>query len=303
MTGGTGLVGTALLKELGRRDHQVTLLTRGVNPATQLPAKVTVVQGDPTRPGEWQEVLAGHDAVVSLAGASIFQRWSEDARKVILDSRLLATRNTVDAIARSRRQMTLLSVSGVGYYGSRGDRILAETDVPGIGFLAGVAGEWEAEAEKAEAHGARVLICRLGHVLGKGGGALPKLVALCRRRLGSEWGTGQQWVSWIHEQDLARAFPFLIERGEPAGPFNVCSPKPVRNSELMETINKLVGARSLIPPIPGMLLRALLGEFASVFMGGQRAVPTRLESAGFEFGMPELEPALRDLLGVPDNTS
>ncbi len=296
ITGGTGLVGTTLVRALVDRDHEITILTRGRGHIPESPGSTSVIRGNPVEQGEWQNAVARHDAVINLAGASIFRRWSAGARKSILESRVLTTRNVVEAIARSQRQTALLSVSGIGYYGSRGDHILSESSTPGAGFLADVARAWETEALKAEAHDTRVVLCRLGHVLGRGGGALPRLARLSRWHLGSKWGTGRQWLSWVHEGDLAKAFLFLIERHDSSGPFNITSPQPVRNSEMMEAINLLLGKRPFVPPIPAPALRALLGEFASAFVGGQRAIPARLENAGFTFDMPTLDVALRDLL-------
>jgi hypothetical protein len=297
MTGGTGLVGTTLVKALIERDHEVTILTRGHDQRPVFPGRVSIMRGNSVEQGEWQNAVARHDVVINLAGASIFRRWSARARESILQSRVLTTRNLVEGILRGQQQMVLLSVSGIGSYGTRGDQILSESSAPGAGFLAGVAQSWETEAGKAKAHGTRVVVCRLGHVLGRGGGVLPRLARLSRWHAGSEWGTGRQWLSWVHERDMARAFLFLIEGHELSGPFNITSPHPVRNAEMMEAINLLLGKRPYLPPIPTLVLRTLLGEFASVFVDGQRVVPARLESAGFTFDMPSLDVALRDLLG------
>jgi uncharacterized protein (TIGR01777 family) len=196
----------------------------------------------------------------------------------------------------------LLSVSGVGYYGFHGDEILHENNPAGSDFLATIASQWEQQVEQVKEVGIRPVILRLGHVLGNQGGVLPKLLTLAKLHLASNWGTGKQWISWIHEDDLARAILFLIENPAIVGPVNVTAPNPVRNRAMMQLLAEIARKRVLVPPIPEIILRLLIGEFASVFVNGQRVIPQKLIDRGFEFESPTLQGALEVLLCHPDLT-
>ena len=233
MTGGTGFVGSTLSGNLAREGHGVTLLTRKIGKNRPLPQGVSMVEGDPTEPGGWQETVGNHDAVVNLAGASIFRRWTDSEKRLIRDSRIETTRNLVNAIAAGNgKNRTLLSASAVGYYGFHEDETVNEEAPPGKDFLAGVARDWEAEALKAQTPGTRVVLCRFGIVMGSGGGALQEMLPIFKKGLGSPLGSGNQWFSWIHQMDLVRIFMFLLERAELSGPFNCTTPEPVRNKDL-----------------------------------------------------------------------
>jgi len=221
MTGGTGFVGSALTMKLTQAGHEVTLLTRTVRTDRPLPKGVSYLEGNPTEKGPWQEEVALHDAAINLAGTSIFTRWSDSAKKAIKESRILTTENLVEALTpRKGKETTLLSTSAVGYYGFCGDEELDEKSPRGEGFLASLSDAWEQAALKAQDSGARVVLLRFGVVLGRNGGALMKMVTLFKWYLGSPLGSGQQWFSWIHEQDLAAIHLFLLDRKELAGPVN-----------------------------------------------------------------------------------
>lgn len=298
ITGGMGFVGTVLTSELTANGHQVTVLDRSVDSGRPVPEGVSRVGGDSTKPGPWQKTLGEHDVVINLAGASIFQRWTPAVKKAIRESRMLTTRNVVQALEARRDQEThLFSTSAVGYYGFHGDEILTEDDPAGSDFLGQLAQEWENEAMKARESGARVVTTRFGLVLGRHGGVLGQLVPLFRRFVGSQLGNGRQWFSWVHEADLARMFLFLLERQDLAGPINCTSPGPVRNSELTKALAQAVGRPVILPFAPGFMLRLVLGEFSEVILQGQRVVPRRLSDAGFSFKFPALEGALRDAVG------
>nr|HPL18675.1 TIGR01777 family oxidoreductase [Spirochaetota bacterium] len=213
ITGGLGFVGTGLTALLLRKGHRVTVIERNPRSKPAPPEGVSVVEADATRPGPWQDVLAGHDAVVNLAGVSIFSRWSRQKKDEIYNSRVLITRNVADAIRTKKKgTITLISASAVGYYGFRGDEKLTENDAPGDDFLARVCRDWEAEALRAAQHGARVVISRFGVILGRKGGAMDILARIFKLRLGNRLGRGRQWFSWIHEDDLAAALIFLLEK-------------------------------------------------------------------------------------------
>jgi uncharacterized protein (TIGR01777 family) len=298
ITGGTGFVGTHLCRELLRQGHEVQVISRSPGRPEHLPEGTDVITGDPTRPGAWQDQVAQCDAVINLAGASIFTYWSGRAKQNMYDSRILTTRRLVEALeARSGRRTVLINASAVGYYGPRDDDLLVEEEgLPGSDFLARLAQDWEAEARRASDYGVRVVLCRFGIVLGKEGGALAKMLPAFRKWLGSPLGSGKQWFPWIHEQDLANIMLFALQRDDLDGPINCVAPYSVRNRELTETLAKTLKRSVLLPPVPSLLLRTVLGEFGSVLLTGQRVFPRRLLSKGFQFGFPTLQEALADLI-------
>ncbi|MDZ7698093.1 MAG: TIGR01777 family oxidoreductase [Deltaproteobacteria bacterium] len=295
MTGGKGFVGSMLTETFCRKGHDVTVLTRTVRPDTQTKEGVTLIEGDPTRPGPWQEKVAGHDVIVNLAGEPVFKRWSKAAKERIRSSRIETTRNLVDALPDASEEVSLLSTSAVGYYGFRGDDRLDETNSPGDDFLASVCTAWEAAAKEAEKKGARVVICRFGIVLGQGGGALEKMVPIFKKGMGSPLGNGKQWVSWIHEQDLAGIFVFLLENPGISGPVNCTAPNPVTNKEMTRILGDVLNRPTAMPAVPAFVVRALMGESSSLYLNGQKVLPKNLLEAGFSFRFTELESALRDL--------
>lgn len=296
--GGTGFIGKTLSRTLLAAGLSISILSRNPTPGPFLQDNISVFQADVLKPGEWQDRISGHEVVINLTGASIFRRWNKRGKKEILDSRILTTRNIVEAIRKQRGQVKhFISVSGVGYYGFHQEDLLMENNPAGQDFIAQVAAKWEAAAQPAGDSGARLVICRLGHVLGMYGGALPKLATLVRFHLGSHWGSGEQWISWVHELDLARAILFLINTPAVSGPVNITSPNPVRNREILKILTKTTGRGNWAPPVPGLALQIMLGQFSSVFVNGQRVLPRVLEDNGFVFKFPDLEQALRDLLG------
>lgn len=298
ITGGTGFVGRALTARLLEGGHELTLLTRSLHHARPLPPGASYLEGDPTKQGAWQESIAQHDAVINLAGASIFRRWTDTAKQVMRESRILTTNHIVEALkARRPMQIHLLSASAIGYYGFHEDEALDENSPPGNDFLADLARDWESAALKARESGVRVVPTRFGVVLGEGGGALEKLIPLFKRWLGSPLGSGKQWFSWIHRQDLASALAFLLEHQEIDGPVNCTAPQPVRNEEMTKILGEVLGKPTFMPAVPGFVLHAVLGEFGSMLLKGQKVLPKNLMDSGFPFRFPELRGALEDLLG------
>lgn len=297
MTGGTGFVGTTLARELTAKGHSVTVLMRKVESGVRLPPGASSLEGDPTIRGAWQERVPEHEAFINLAGASIFTRWTDEAKRVIRESRILTTRHLVEAMApRKGKETHLFSTSGAGYYGYHEDEELSEESPPGTDFLAMLSREWEAEAVKATEHGVRVVLCRFGIVMGRSGGMLGEIVPIFRMFLGANLGSGNQWLSWIHEQDLARIFLFLLENRGLEGPLNCTAPEPVRNREFTETLGEVLGVPTFLPPVPGFMLRLMKGEFGGVILKGQRVLPRRLLAAGFQFRYPTLKEALTEIL-------
>lgn len=296
ITGGTGFVGSYLISRLADLGHEVTTVTRGTAGRTPR-SGVSFIQGSTTAPGAWQQGVTGHDTVINLAGASIFTRWTKDARRSIIESRVLTTRNLVDAMAACDPKPLLLSTSAVGYYGSReDDAIIDETSPPGDEFLTRVSVEWEAEARRAEAFGSRVALCRFGIILGRGGGALAKMAPAFKYMVGSVLGSGRQWFPWIHLEDVFQIVLFLMERRHISGPVNFTAPNPVTNEELSRELARAFGKPLFMPAVPAFALRIMLGEFGDVLLKGQRAIPRRLLDEGYRFRFPELRGALADLL-------
>ncbi len=293
ITGGTGFLGKTLTSRLTSQGYNVTVLTRKIRKDEQLPQKTVYLEGDPTLPGKWQDAGHNHDVFINLAGASIFSRWTKKRKKAIMNSRILTTRNLVDALSARKNQETLLiSASAVGYYGFHGDELLDENASPGDDFLAKVASEWEKAARSAEQLGVRVVTTRFGIILGEEGGALDILSKVVKFGLGAPLGSGKQWFSWIHRSDLIECIFYLLTHPEISGPINCTAPHSVTNRELMKSLRKALKRPVIVPPIPGFLVRQVLGEFGNTLLKGQRVYPAKLITSGFAFKYPTLESAL-----------
>jgi uncharacterized protein (TIGR01777 family) len=291
ITGGTGFVGKTLAPALIRSGHEVCILTRSGKGDS---SGVSWVEGDPAQKGKWQEAVREHEVIINLAGASIFTRWTEEAKKKMRDSRIFTTRNLVEAMEGGKVK-TFFSTSAIGYYGFHGDENLTEESPPGADFLALLARDWEEEAKEAEKKGCRLVITRFGIVLGEKGGALGQMIPLFQRYLGGPLGNGRQWFSWIHIDDLTRAFLFLLEQPEISGPVNFTAPNPVRNKDLAQWLGRIMGRPAFLPA-PGFMLKLVLGEFGSILLKGQRVLPRKLLQAGFPFSYPEIDRALQQVI-------
>ncbi len=298
VTGGTGFVGKFVTRRLSEAGHEILVLSRSASKAKQILPWAEVIEGNPQNAGDWQRRVPECDGAINLAGTSIFTLWTESARKSILDSRILTTRNLVDALSAPGKQRVLVNGSAVGYYGSRlDDEVLGEEAPAGSEFMSEVCLRWEEEARRATDAGVRVALCRFGIVLGKNGGALSMMVPAFRFLLGGALGSGRQWMSWIHIEDLFEIFSFLL--GEPAlsGPINCTAPNPVRNAEFAKVLSQTLNRPILLPGMPSFLLNMALGEFANVVVKGQRVIPKTLLESGFSFRFPTLRQALEDLIG------
>ena len=296
ITGGTGFVGTNLTRILRGKGHEVTVLARNPQKGPVLPDGVNAVAADCTKPGPWQTLVPVHDVLINLAGVSPFKRWDDVYKKLLYDTRILTTRNLVDALPpEAESKITLVSTSGIGFYGFTGDQELDETAPPGDDFFAHLAADWEAEAFKAKDKGVRVIATRFGVVLGKNGGALQQMVLPFKFFVGGPVGNGQQWAPWIHIEDLCRAHLFLIENQDLEGPFNYVAPDLVRNAGLAKAIGKTI-SRPWFIPAPAFMIKLVLGEFGNIILEGQKAIPKKLLDSGFSFKFPELESALKDIL-------
>jgi uncharacterized protein (TIGR01777 family) len=234
-----------------------------------------------------------------LAGEAFFPtRWTDERRRVIRKSRLDSSRAVVEAVAHAEEKpRVVIQSSGVGYYGFHGDEVLSEEAGPGDDWAARfTAEEWEPSTMPVEEMGVRRIVARTGVVLSTRGGALPRLLLPFRLFAGGPMGSGDQWYSWIHLQDQARALRFLIDTEEASGAYNLTAPNPATNGELAKLIGRIMGRPAFVP-VPGFALRLAFGEVADVVLKGQRAVPGRLLDLGFEFQFAGAEAALKDLLG------
>lgn len=297
ITGGTGFVGRYLAAELIAQGDSVTVLTRSLRREGRVPG-VSYVGGDPAVEGAWQAEMAKHDAVINLAGASIFGRWSDDAKREIRRSRIRTTENIVKGfpVETSGKSVSLLNCSAVGVYGSRGSEVVTEETPGGQGFLAEVVKDWETAATVAVSKGVRVVLCRLGVVLGEKGGALSKMLPPFKWGLGSPLGTGNQWFSWIHIDDLAQVFLFLLRNMEITGPVNCTAPEPVTNRQLSAALGRVLGRPVFLPAVPAFVLKILLGEFSSVLLEGQQVLPAKLMAGNFSFQYSKIDEALANLV-------
>jgi uncharacterized protein (TIGR01777 family) len=283
VTGGTGFVGAALCHALGGAGHTVTVVTRDH----------TLVDGAAIGWDDVGQAMAEHDAVVNLAGEPIAgRRWSEQQKRLIRESREIATRTLVDAMARSpQRPAVLLSASAIGYYGSRGDELIDETAEPGTGFLAEVCQAWEREAARAEDLGVRVVRLRLGIVLAGDGGALARMLPPFRAFVGGPLGNGSQWMSWIHRDDVTGLVVSALANPAYRGAVNATAPEPVTNLEFSRRLGAVLVRPSRLR-VPAFVLRLALGEMADMLLTGQRVRPAVAEQLGYDWRYPRLGQAL-----------
>lgn len=292
IAGSHGLIGTALVEALHARGERVQRLVR------RRPVAAGDVFWDPARGEIDRQALSGFDAVVNLAGESIFGVWTKTKKQRIRDSRVLGTRLLATELARLPNPPgVFVCASAVGYYGDGGDDVLAETSSPGDGFLARVVRDWEAAAAAAGEAGIRVVSLRTGIVQTRRGGALKMSLPAFRMGLGTAIGSGEQWYSWITLDDIINAYLFAIDTSSLEGPVNAVAPDPVTNLDYTRTLGRVLHRPTVlrVPRIVGPLLGDLGRElFASV-----RAVPDELTKAGFDFAHSQLEPALRAALGEP----
>jgi uncharacterized protein len=283
VTGATGTIGSAVVSALRERGDEVTELSRRTN----WPA--------PSAQAAPAEALSGRDAVVNLIGEQIAQRWSDKAKVEIRNSRILGTRNLVAGLRglpEAERPKVLVSQSGVGFYGARGDEPVFEDAAAGGDYLSHVVVDWEAEAHAAEELGVRVVLTRTGVVLSPSG-ALQKMLPFFKAGMGGPVAGGRQYMPWIHLDDVVGAILFALDTPALSGPVNVTAPDPPTNKEFSRALGRVLH-RPALAPVPALALKALYGEMAFIVTTGQRAVPARLLESGYVFLRPELEAALRD---------
>ncbi|MBV9606757.1 MAG: TIGR01777 family oxidoreductase [Solirubrobacterales bacterium] len=300
ITGATGLIGRALVKALLSRGDEVVALSRDADRARQaLGGQIEAhAWPDPAAAPPPEAALAGADAVVHLLGEPVAQRWTAQAKERIRRSRTDGTRSLVEgllALAPDRRPAALVSQSAVGFYGPHGDEPVTEDAPPGHDFLAGVVVSWEEEAMRGATE-MRVAVTRTGVVLSPDGGALAKMLPFFRLGIGGPVAGGRQYVPWIHLDDVVGAMLLCLDNTAATGPVNLAAPSPVTNAELSRTLGRVL-KRPAVLPVPAMALKLLYGEMAQIVLTGQRTLPDRLDKLGYAFRHPDLEAALRDVLG------
>lgn len=305
IAGGTGFLGNALAWAWAEESHDVRVLTRA------LPAGVAQHESGTGKPGitriGWTpdglagslaKELDGAAALVNLAGESIGKgRWSAARKEALRDSRLLATKSLVSALAAAAAPpATFVSASGIGYYGNRGDEPLTEEAAPGDDFLARLCVEWEAEARRAATTMRRVVLLRTGLVLERSGGVLPEMMRPFRFFAGGPLGSGRQFMPWIHRLDWIEMVRWIVATPAIEGPVNVCAPHPVRNAEFARALGRALGRPALLPA-PAFAMKLVMGEMADAALGGQRALPGKPLAHGYHFRYPEIDIALRGIFG------
>jgi len=296
--GGTGFVGRNLTKELLENGYQVYIATR--NPqktANRSGNEIQVLEWDNLSPISSIKKLEQIDVVINLAGESIGnRRWTNSVKEEIIASRIRTTDAIVTAINNGTIQpRVLINASAVGYYGPREDEEITEFEEVGQDFLAQVCRDWENEAYKVQSNFTRVVTIRIGVVLGKEG-ALNRMAMPFKFYIGGPLGKGNQWLSWIHIQDLSSMVRFIIEHQELTGPINAVTPNPVRMRDFSKILGKVLNRPSWLP-VPEILLKIALGQMAEMLLHGQRAVPMKILNANFEYRFSNLKAALENALG------
>lgn len=293
ISGGSGMIGRRITQLLELKGYVVAWLSRSSQQQKSFIWDVRKRTIDPA-------AINWADAIIHLAGASVAgERWTEDRKEIIFNSRVDSTRLLVEAIENAvSKPDAFISASAVGYYGlDTGVQLMEEGNTSGDGFLAQVVVAWENEVKKIEALHPRTVMLRIGIVLAEGGGALPQLL---KPPVAAPLGSGDQWMSWISIEDLARMFVFALEKTTLQGVYNAVGPNPATNQELTQTAAKIVGKPYIGIGVPGFLLKVLLGEMSNMVLGGNRVSSQKIQKAGFEFECPQLEPALKHIFQPPN---
>jgi uncharacterized protein len=301
ITGATGFVGSRLVQQLHEKGHNIVVLTRNtafaqkVFPSEAFP-NIEIIAYTPNASGSWQSVIASCDGVVNLAGEPIGEgRWTPERKQEIFNSRKLGTQKIVEAIVNANPKPTvLINASAIGYYGTSETATFDETSLSGNDFLAQVCQAWEAEARKVKDAGVRLVILRFGIILGNGG-ALGKMIPPFKLFAGGPIGSGRQWFSWIHLDDLVNLIVQALTKPEIEGVYNATAPNPVIMADLSQTLGQVMNRPSWLP-VPGFAIEALLGDGAIVVLEGQQVIPKRTVETGFEYKYPNLQSALTQIL-------
>ncbi|MCE2663232.1 MAG: TIGR01777 family protein [Microcystis aeruginosa K13-05] len=308
ITGATGFVGSRLVVKLYDRGDDILILTRNPDKARRIYPKsiypkIEIIPYIATESGDWQKEICGCDAVINLAGEPISERWTGEAKRAIVASREIGTEKIVEAISRSERVATaladqkpkvLINSSAIGYYGTSETASFDENSPPGDDFLADVCKKWETAAQKVKDYGTRLVILRTGIVLGNGG-ALGKMIPPFKLFAGGPIGSGRQWFSWIHRDDLINLIIYCLDRQGISGTFNATAPNPVRMKEFCQILGEVMNRPSWLP-VPDFALEILLGEGAKIVLEGQEVLPKATQAIGFDYRYPNLEAALQEIV-------
>jgi uncharacterized protein (TIGR01777 family) len=301
VTGGTGLIGSRLIERLLARQDSVVLLTRSADSLqTHFGDRCQVVEGDPAKRGDWMDAVPDCDAVVNLAGESLFRkRWKPKSLLRISESRIKTTEHIVHALIRKPERpaggyKVLVSASAIGYYGALGDEEVDEDHPPAHDRLAQLCVDWEKTALSAEPLGVRVVTPRIGVVLDREGGALRQMLTPFKLFIGGPIGSGKQWMSWIHHADMTGLILFALDNAQAGGPMNATAPNPVTNKQFARALGRALHRPSFLPT-PKFALRIALGKVAKVITTGQRIIPKKALSLGYQFQFSNLDAALADL--------
>jgi len=298
ITGATGFIGKALCRAL-HKDYELVALTRNPDKAAEsLSGMAETVRWNPKNPDSVLQTLDGASAVINLAGENIGSGlWTKSKKAAILQSRLNAADAIVKAAEKVQKKPALtIHASAIGFYGNNEDRILSEDSSPGSGFLAEVCQQTERTIRQVETPGTRLAIVRLGVVLGPAGGLISRLLPTFRFYLGSRIAAANQWLPWIHIDDVVGAIRFIVENTDIKGIFNLTSPNPVPAADFYTALGKAMN-RPVIFSVPVFMLKLLPGDMATeMFLASQRAIPQNLLHAGYEFKYPDLDPALQDII-------
>ncbi len=297
VTGGTGFIGSRVCDTLHEKDYAVHVVSRDPARAkTKLQSVQEIYAWNPETEQLPSEATSDLHAVIHLAGETIAGRWNADKKRRIRDSRILSTRNLVASFADvDTKPDVFVCASAIGLYGDSGDESWTEESPAGTDFLAEVCEEWEAEAHKASEYGTRIVSIRIGLVLGIGGGLLQQVLPPFKMGVGGKLGSGNQWMSWIHVDDVVGIVLHALESEDISGALNATAPTPVRNIEFTKTLGSVLG-RPTIFPVPTFGLKLMMGEFADFVVLSQNVLPERTEATGYEFQHRTLESALKDLL-------
>lgn len=293
-TGASGFIGKRLIDRFIANGDEIVAISRGARASGK---GINWITGDTQRSGEWQQSVDGCNLVINLAGEPIVgKRWSEAQKRLIRDSRIKTTENIVDAIRQARRRpTTLISASAIGIYAKNEERALDESDPPANDFLGQMCQQWEAAASAVESLGVRLVLPRIGIVLGKEGGALAKMLPPFKLGLGGPVGSGRQWFSWIHIEDMVALIFYAIKHDEMKGPINAVAPHPVRMGEFTKALGRALH-RPAFFPVPAFVLKIALGESSQLLLDGQKVVPAVAERLGFNFLFPQVDVALNNLV-------
>jgi len=294
ITGATGSVGRAIVKQLLDAGHQVRVLT--TRDQLDWPG-VTAYSWNPSKGEIDLAALEGTDHLIHLAGATVSKRWTASYKQEINDSRVYTTQTLINALGRIKNgPSSCVSASAIGYYGSDAQRLMKETDPAADDFLAAVTSTWEHYTKKLGSQGCRSVQLRIGIVLDKGAGVLGQLVPLAKRFVASPLGNGRQWTSWIHVEDLARMFIYAATQQPPSGAYNAVTSHPLTNKDLTKAICRALHRPMLLPPVPGFVLKLVLGEMATLALMSQKVSNQKVIAAGFQFKHQNIDEALSDLL-------